>query len=296
MLKPCSPIQTQTVADARATCDVGNMFAGELIPVAATKDVLIPVFGGAIGARVYTPEGLGPHPIVVFYHGGGWVIGSLTSHDNVARNICRDAAAIVVAVDYRMGPEYRFPTAAHDAFIALQWVASNASDLGGDPSRLAVCGDSAGGNLSAVVSQLARESGPKISFAALVYPAVDFTDRAGSMIENAHGYFLDEPAIEWFVAQYVAEGDYTQPLASPALNPDLSGLPPCFITTCEFDPLRDQAERYGTQLLAAGVAAEIKRYDGLIHASFGMAGILAGGREMMVDVCGRLHAALHTSS
>ncbi|HEY7626580.1 MAG TPA: alpha/beta hydrolase [Ilumatobacteraceae bacterium] len=268
--------------------------AGEQIEVGSVVDITIPVDDAEIGARVYSPRGDGPHPVVVFFHGGGWVICNLDSHDNVARSICRDAEAIVVSVDYRLAPEHPFPTPVHDAFAATKWVAANATAFGGDPQRLAVCGDSAGGNLSAVVTQMARDAGgPAIAFAALIYPAVDMTWQGGSLIENSKGFFLEEESMTWFMNHYLTEADRRNPLASPALHPDLSGLPACFITTCEYDPLRDEGEAYGEALRANGVAVETKRYDGLIHAAANMTGVLKGGRQMVADVGARLHDALH---
>lgn len=290
------PLHELSVADARAAAESAPMMAmaGDPIEVGSVHDVEIPVDGAQIGARVYTPAGDGPHPIVVFFHGGGWVICSLDTHDNVARAICRRADAIVVSVDYRMAPEHPFPIAARDSFAALQWVATNATSLGGDADKLAVCGDSAGGNLSAVVSQLARDAGgPAIAFAALIYPAVDMTAEGGSMVENANGYFLEEKSMLWFMNHYISEADRADPLASPALHPDLSNLPPCFIATCEYDPLRDQGEQFGAALRANGVAAEVKRYDGLIHAAVNLTGVLDGGRRLVDDVADRLHTALH---
>ena len=290
------PLHTLSVADARgmAASEPMLMLAGEPIAVGSVRDLTIPVDGAELGARVYTPEGTGPHPVVMFFHGGGWVICNLDTHDNACRAICRDATAIVVSVDYRMAPEYRFPTAAHDCFAATQWVADNAASFGGDGSRLAVCGDSAGGNLSAVVSQMARDAGgPAIAFAALIYPAVDMTDEGGSMVENATGYFLEQDTMEWFSNHYASVEDRSNPLASPLLNPNLSDLPPCFIATCEFDPLRDQGEAYGAALRANGVAAENKRYDGLIHAVINMTGVLDGGRALLADVSDRLRDALY---
>jgi acetyl esterase/lipase len=288
------PIHELSVTEAREVAEGMVVMAGDPIEVGSVRDITVPVDGGEIGARVYTPEGAGPHPIVMFFHGGGWVICSLDSHDNVARAICRDAAALVVSVDYRMAPEFRFPTAANDCFAATRWVADNAASLSGDAGRLAVCGDSAGGNLSAVVSQMARDAGgPALTFAALIYPAVDMTAQGGSLVENAKGYFLEREGMEWFANHYVSNEQRADPLASPLLHADLSGLPPCFITTCEFDPLRDEGEAYGSALRASGVHAENKRYEGLIHGAVNMAGLLDGGRQMIADVADRLRTALH---
>jgi acetyl esterase len=288
------PIHTLSVADARAVGEGLTVLAGEPIAVGSVADITIPVDGADIGARVYTPEGAGPHPVVMFFHGGGWVICSLDTHDNVARAICRDAAAVVVSVDYRMAPEFRYPTAVHDCFAATKWVADNASSLGGDASRLALCGDSAGGNLSAVVSQMARDAGgPVVSFAALIYPAVDMTRKGGSLDENATGYFLETDGMEWFMNHYLSGADRAEVLASPLLHENLSGLPDCFIATCEYDPLRDEGEAYGEALRAAGGHVETKRYDGLIHGVANMTGVLDGGRQLVADVSAHLRAALH---
>jgi acetyl esterase len=230
----------------------------------------------------------------MFFHGGGWVICSLDTHDNLARAISRDADAVVVSVDYRMAPEHRYPTAAHDCFAATKWVAENAASLNADASRLAVCGDSAGGNLSAVISQRARdEGGPTISYAALIYPAVDMTRKGGSLDENASGYFLETDGMHWFMNHYITEPERSETMASPMLHADLSGLPDCFITTCEYDPLRDEGEAYGDALRANGVHAENKRYEGLIHGAATMTGVLDGGRRMVADVSAHLRKALH---
>jgi len=289
------PFASMSVPEARAMVGMMAALAGEQVPVGAVRDITIPVEGTSIAARVYTPEGSGPFHVVVFMHGGGFVIGDLDSHDNMARTICRDAAAVVVALDYRMGPEHPFPAAPEDCYAATVWVAAHAAELGADASKLALCGDSAGGNLSAVVSQLARDrGGPAIRFAALIYPAVDMTANGGSMEENAKGYFLEQADIDWFMDKYLpADADQTDPRASPALHPNLAGLPACFITTCEFDPLRDQAEAYAAALQANGVTATVKRYDGLIHGAASMTGVLDGGREMLADVADRIRVALH---
>lgn len=289
------PIWQSTVEEARAGGPMIAAMAGESIPVGSVENITIPVDGDtSVGARVYTPSGDGPFPVVVFFHGGGWVVCDLDTHDNPCRQICRDAEAVVVSIDYRMGPEFRFPTAPHDCFAATQWVAANAASLNADASRLAVCGDSAGGNLSAAVSHMARDAGgPPITFAALIYPATDMADRSGSMIENAEGYFLELKGMEWFMGHYINEDQLADPLASPLLNEDLTNLPPCFITTCEFDPLRDQGEAYGEALRANGGTVEMKRYDGLIHGAVNMMGVLAGGAEMVTDVASRLKSALH---
>ncbi|MEY2415312.1 MAG: acetyl esterase [Ilumatobacteraceae bacterium] len=288
------PIQEMSVTEARTVAEGMIAMAGDPIEVAAVDNITIPVDGAEIGARVYTPEGDGPHPVVMFFHGGGWVICSLDTHDNLARAICRDAEALVVSVDYRMAPEHRFPTAAHDCFAATKWVAENAASLGGDAGRLAVCGDSAGGNLSAVVSQMARDAGgPAIAYAALIYPAVDMTRKGGSLDENASGYFLETESMEWFMNHYLTEAEKADVMASPLLHTNLAGLPDTFIATCEYDPLRDEGEAYGDALRANGVHVENKRYEGLIHGVANMTGVLDGGRQLVSDIAAHLRSALH---
>ena len=293
------PIHQLPLAEARAAAEGLIALSGEPVPVASVHDITIPVDAnsgerGDIGARVYTPEGDGPHPAVVFFHGGGWVICSLDTHDNIARTICRDADAVVVSVDYRMAPEYRYPTAALDCFAATRWVADNAASLNVDSSRIAVSGDSAGGNLSAVVTQMARDSGgPALAYAALIYPAVDMTRKGGSLDENATGYFLETEGMEWFMNHYLTDAQRAETMASPMLHENLSGLPDTFIATCEFDPLRDEGEAYGDALRANGGHVTSKRYDGLIHGAANMIGALAGGQQLVDDTAAHLRAALH---
>ena len=289
-----APLHELSVEDARAAAEGMTAFSGDPIEVGSVHDSSIPVDGAEIGARVYTPQGEGPHPVVVFFHGGGWVICSLDTHDNLARAICRDAEAVVVSVDYRMAPENRYPTAVHDCFAATKWVAANAASLSADASRLALCGDSAGGNLAAVVSHIARDTGgPAIRYTALIYPAVDMTRKGGSLDENASGYFLETAGMHWFMNHYLSEAEKAETTASPMLHEDLSRLPDCFIATCEYDPLRDEAEAYGDALRANGVHVETERYDGLIHGAATLTGVLDGGRRLVADVAAHLRAALH---
>jgi acetyl esterase len=287
------PISSLTVDEARSMPANLIPLGGEPPAVASVDDRTMPIDGGTIALRVYTPLGVGPHPVTVFFHGGGWVICDLDTHDPLCRDLCAGSKSVVVSVDYRLAPEHRFPTAPNDCFTAVRWVAEHADELGVDASRLAVCGDSAGGNLSAVVTQMARAAGgPRISFAALIYPATDMTDETGSIVENGTGYFLEKNDMDWFMGHYLTAEQRHHPLASPALTADLSGLPPTFVAVCEYDPLRDQGIAYAERLEAAGVAAELKVYPGLIHAVANMAGVLEGGRELVDDVASRLGGAL----
>jgi acetyl esterase len=241
--------------------------ASEPEPVAHIENQVIAGPQGEIPIRIYTPTGDGPFPLLVFFHGGGWVIGNLDTHDNVCRNLTNAAGCIVVSVDYHLAPEYKFPAAPEDCFAATQWVVANASQLNGDTSRIAVGGDSAGGNLAAVVALMARDQGgPALVFQLLIYPVTDATGSSPSMIENAEGYGLTREDMIWFTNHYLNnEDEQRNPLASPLLAPDLSGLPPALIISAEYDPLRDEAELYAQRLQDAGVPVKTTRYSGAIH-------------------------------
>ena len=223
-----------------------------------------------IPIRIYYPtESATPLPAIMYFHGGGWVIGSLETHDEQCRSMANATEAIVISVDYRLAPEHPFPAAPNDCYTATCWVADNAEEIGIDASRLAVAGDSAGGNLAAVVSQIARdEKKPEIVFQALIYPAVDIdSNRWPSYRENENAPILTKALMEWFFQHYVGGTTFTHdPLAAPIRTEDLSNLPPCYIATAEFDPLRDEGMAYADLLREAGVQVEAKCFEGLIHA------------------------------
>jgi acetyl esterase len=265
---------------------VGGRRPGQVVPVASVEEVAIPGPAGDIGARVYRPETAGPAPTVVLFHGGGFVIGDLDTHDNMARTICRDCSAVVVSVDYRLAPEAQFPGAVEDAVAATRWAASRLEELGGD-ERLAVAGDSAGGNLAAVVAQQLRDSGgPALAGQLLVYPATDVTGDYPSRAENAEGYFLDLPTMVWFIQHYAADAAVHQdPRLSPLRHPDLSGLPPAVVVTAEYDPLRDEGEAYARALSEAGVPAEERRFDGMIHGFFDMGAYSPAAQAAIEESC-----------
>jgi acetyl esterase/lipase len=232
---------------------------------------------GGIKTRIYWPvSDPSDLPVVVFYHGGGWVIGDLDSHDATARAIAGGVGAVVVAVDYRLAPEHPYPAAVDDAFAALKWVSEHAAELGADPSRLAVAGDSAGGNLAAVVSQLARDAGgPPIKFQLLWYPATTLDSSLPSMTENADAPVLSTADTFAFLELYLKghDADARPATLAPANAESLAGLPPAYIATAQYDPIRDDGVRYAELLRAAGVPVELHNAETLVHGyvSFGIA-------------------------
>lgn len=259
-------LEVLPVAEARAVFEAMSRNRGDKLALARVEDRRIPGPAAEIPVRIYTPEGQTPLPVLVFYHGGGWVIGSLESHDGLCRALARAVPAVVVSVDYRLAPEHPFPAGMEDSYAALCWVAENAAALGGDPERIAIGGDSAGGNLSAAVTLLSRDQGgPKIAHQLLIYPATDLRGDTVSARENGAGYFLTREIMAWFARHYTTSAQRQLPHASPLLAADHRGLPPATVITAEFDPLRDEGEAYGERLRESGVPVESMRYDGMIH-------------------------------
>src|SRR5215472_9068622 len=245
----------------------------EPLPVARVEERMIPGPGGEIRLRLYWPQGAGPVPAIVYYHGGGHVIGSLDTHDLVARNLCGGAQALVASVDYRMGPEHKFPAAVDDAFAALQWVHANAESLGADPGRIGVHGDSAGANLAAVVALKARDAGgPRLRLQSLVYPVADYGLVGDSYDKYAQGYgLLTRESMVWFRNHYLrSPKDAEDWRASPINAPSLADVAPAIVITAECDVLHDDGERYAEALRRAGATVEYKDYPGMIHGFFGM--------------------------
>ena len=253
--------------------------------VAKVVDRQIPGPDGELTVRVYTPFGTGPFPLLTYFHGGGFVLCNLDSHDSTCRELTNAAQCVVVSVDYRLAPEAPFPAAPEDCYAATRWVAENAREIDGDPERLAVGGDSAGGNLAAVVALMARDrGGPALVHQLLIYPVTDYAFDTPSYVENAEGYFLTREMMQWFWGHYLkTEADGVQPLASPLRADDVSNLPPANVITAEFDPLRDEGEAYAARLLASGVATELIRYDGMIHGFFGMTDALDRAKEAVAQ-------------
>jgi acetyl esterase len=291
LLAATPPMSEGTAAQARTAFRALTFDARQpehVVPVAAVEDRSIAGPAGDLPVRIYRPEGDGVVPTVVMFHGGGWVIGDLDTHDNTARALCRDCRAVVVSVDYRLAPEAPFPAAVEDAVAATRWAAANTDFLGG--GALAVAGDSAGGNLAAVVCQQLR-SGPTIAAQLLIYPGVDVAGEYLSREENGVGYFLDTATMVWFMQQYATPDHFADPRLSPLLHEDLTGLPPAVVVTAEFDPLRDEGEAYATRLERAGVPVSARRFDAMIHGFFDMGAWSAAAQEAVDETC-RLFAAV----
>jgi acetyl esterase len=259
--------------------------------VASVKDYLIPGPRGDLRIRVYRPVGPAPAaglPVTVYFHGGGWVVCNLDSHDDICRQICKRAHTVVVSVDYRLAPEHKFPAAPDDCYAATCWVAQHASLFGGDPARLVVAGDSAGGNLAAVVSLRARdESGPAIKAQVLLYPVTDHVSvMRKSYEERATGYGLTREAMQWFWGHYLAKPeDGAHPHASPLRAKSLAGLPPAYVVTAEYDPLRDEGEAYAKALETAKVPTQLIRYPDLNHGFLFWVGFIGSVTVAMDAAC-----------
>jgi acetyl esterase len=268
------PIEAMSPVEARAQMEqMAASRKAEPLPTARLENRTIPGPAGAIPVRIYWPNASGTRPAIVYYHGGGHVIGSLDSHDLVARNLCGGAEAVIVSVDYRMGPEHHFPAAVDDSFAALEWVHANAASLGADPARLGVHGDSAGANLAAVVAIMARDKGgPKLRLQSLVYPVADFRMGSDSYKTYATGCgILTAKAMEWFRGHYLRTLDDAMDWrASPVVAPNLAGVAPAIVIAAECDVLHDEGLAYGERLKEAGVPVERHEYAGMIHAFFGM--------------------------
>jgi acetyl esterase len=281
------PLESQDPAEARAgRLDNMKILGGEVIGLDRVEDLSIPGPHGDIPIRIYASERGGFRPALVYFHGGGFVFGNLDTHDAVCRALAKESGAVVISVDYRLAPEHKFPAAVEDSYAATVWVAANAERLGIDARRIAVGGDSAGGNLATVIAMRCRDAGgPALAAQLLIYPVTDSSSfETSSHRELGEGYFLTRAAMEWFTGHYVASADQKRhPEVSPLLAPDLSGLPPALVITAEFDPLRDEGEAYAQRLQQAGVPVTVSRYPGMIHGFVSMRGVLAGGRQAIQE-------------
>ncbi|WP_110206785.1 alpha/beta hydrolase [Nocardioides daejeonensis] len=284
------PLNEMSVADARATYQAVVQQCGlPPEPVADVRDLTVPGAAGEIPVRVYTPEGEGPFPALVYFHGGGWVLGDLTVVDGPCTLLANRAKAVVVSVDYRLAPEHPFPAAVEDCVAVTRWVAAEADRLDIDPANVAVAGDSAGGNLAAVVALDARAAGgPDLVGQVLLYPVTVFERDTPSSRENGAGYFLTTELMDWFSDHYAADAKDVR--VSPLLAEELAGLPAAYVVTAEFDPLRDEGEAYAERLREAGVPVEVRRHDGQIHAfAANLAGVMGQGRVALEEAGAYLH-------
>jgi acetyl esterase len=287
------PLSEQTPEEARAGFLLLTAIAGTAEEPVPTEDRSVPGPAGDIPVRIYRPTTDTPLPVVVYFHGGGFVIGDIATHDTTCQRLAAGVPALVVSVDYRLAPEHRFPAAVDDCEAATAWASAHAAEFGGDPSRLAVGGDSAGGNLAAVIARRARDAGgPPIAFQLLIYPGTDMTRSLPSHAENGTGYLLDSDTMKWFLDNYLADTDPRDPDASPLFADDLSGLPPAFVLTAEFDPLRDEGEAYAERLRAAGVPVTTSRYDGMIHGFYGLDSIFDAAKKATAETVVALRDAL----
>jgi acetyl esterase len=271
-----------TVDQAREVVSTFTALQAPPREVARVIDTTYPGPSGDQSIRLYIPEVPGPLPVVVYFHGGGWVTGDLTVTEELCRDLANDACAIVAAVSYRLAPEHKFPAATDDTFAALQWVAANAAGFGGDPARIAVHGDSAGANLATVAALRARdEGGPALVAQVLTYPVIDSRADTPSRAAFGEGYLLSSADLDWFWNHYLsAPEDADNPLATPSKTSSLAGLPPTLIQTVEYEVPRDEAETYGKQLADAGVPTELVRFDGLVHGVYWISGAIPRVTEM----------------
>ena len=286
-----------TIQDQRKALDdmlPGLMTLSEEGPeVGEVRDRVVPGPHGEFPVRVFTPEGTGPFPVYVHFHGGGWWMGNIAMTEGECRHVVRDVGCVVVSVDYHLAPEHKFPIPAEDCYAATTWVGEHAAELAVDPERVAVGGGSAGGNLAAAVALMARDrDGPKLLLQVLDVPVTDSRMNTPSMEENAQGYLLTKEWLKQAWDLYLrGPDDARNPYASPAFAEDLSGLPPALVLTAEYDPLRDEGEEYGRRLQAAGVPATVSRYDGMIHGFTFFTKVLPAAREGRTEVIAALRRA-----
>ncbi len=273
-----------------------DLFDAKGVAIGKVDSVEIPGPGGPMAARIYTPVGMTGRvtPACVYYHGGGWVIGDLDTHDAACRMLANESGCRVISVDYRLAPENKFPAAFDDAYAALVWTEKNALDHSINPNRLAVAGDSAGGNLAAAVALHARlKGGPKLSFQALIYPVTQARADTRSMHDLAAGYVLEKASMDWFFDQYLDAGaDLNDPRVSPLAAPDVSGVAPAFVLVAGYDPLKDEGKDYAAKLKAAGVPATLVEYDSMIHGFITMGGVAPQAAQALKEIGRALAAAL----
>ncbi len=263
-------------------------------PVAHVENRTIAGPAGPVSVRIYTPEGIGPFPILIIMHGGGWVLGNLDTFDVYSRAVTNRAGCLSISVDYRLAPENKFPVPLEDCYAVTKWAAEHGAEVGGDPSRLGILGDSAGGNLAAGLALLARDKGgPKITFQVLVNPALEYPDPGTpSMQELGRDYGITSEGLRFGLDAYMSgEADRQNPYFAPLRSNNLVGLPPALVLTAEYDPLRDEGEIYAERLKEAGVSVEVKRYEGVLHGWVVMAVVIDKGKQALNDIGAALRAA-----
>ena len=285
------PTHTLTPQQARHYQQLRPPISGPT--VSAVEDRAIAGPAGQIPVRIYRPAGTGLFPALVWFHGGGMVLGDLDRADSTARQLCIRAACVVVSVDYRLAPEHKFPAAPDDCYATTKWISENAAGMQVDSRRIAVGGDSAGGNLAAVVALMARDrDGPTLAHQLLVYPMADRNFDTESYEQNAEGYSLTRDSMRWFWNHYLqSDVDASNPYAAPLQANDLKGLPPALVITAEYDPLRDDGEAYAHRLQTAGVPTVYSRYEGVMHGFFGMPGVIDKGDQAIGEASESLKRA-----
>jgi len=289
------PFEELTVPEAREAAWSFAALQGEPEEVASVEHTFICGPTAELPVRIYTPEGEGPFPALVYFHGSGWVVLNIEVCDTTMRALANSTGCVVVAVNYQKAPEHPFPAPFEDCWATTQWTFENAEALGIDPARIGVIGDSAGGNLAAAVTLRARDEGaPRIAFQALIYPAVEHGWDTGSAHENAEGYLLQRESMHWFWDHYIPDKSVADDWrVSPLKAADHSGLPPAFIATAEFDPLRDDGRAYHAKLHDAGVPSTYVEYDGMIHGFYWMQGIADGARSLHADLAEAIREVLN---
>ena len=282
------PLHECSVEEARDRAVKMRPMDATPAPVGQVANVSIPGPAGDLPIRIYSPEGKGPFPVLVYFHGGGYVVCNLDTHDQLCHELCNKSDAMIISVDYRLAPENKFPAAIDDCLAATRWLGENAEDLNGDASRIAVAGDSCGGTLATVTNiRIRDEGGPALCGQLLIYPITDYYDPPSqSYLDNADGYFLTRDGMKWFLDHYLsdpAEGHH--PHVSPLRCSDVSGLAPAYVITAEFDQLRDEGDNYAQRLKEAGVDTVHKPYPGMIHGFYSQIGVLDRTEQAINESC-----------
>jgi acetyl esterase len=283
-------VGTQTIADMRATSVATPKPPQD--PLVRVEDAMIPGLAGDVPVRIYADSVGSPLGVTVFFHGGGWVLSSVDGHDSMARRLAKLSGHMVVSVEYRLAPEHQFPSAHDDCWSVVSWIAANGASIGADPERIAVGGDSAGGNLAASMALRARDEGVALRHQLLIYPCLDVDFTRQSYRENAKGYFLETEGMKWFWGQYVRVEDRTNPYAVPMASTDLHRLCSATVQTVARDPLRDEGEAYAHRLRAAGVTVHLTRYNGVVHGFMNRWHLMARAEVALVEAANELRRAL----